>query len=120
MPHGTSCALALPYCLAYNLGMPPDVEEAVAAAASGGRTTDIAVAARYVGDLSARLGLPSSLVGVGIAASELDLMALETVRDYPRPTNPRPLEEQAIRELLQYMHAGDVAGACRASHTGDG
>lgn len=119
MPHGTSCALALPYCLAYNLSMPPGVADAVAAAASGGRTTDIDVAARYVGDLSARLGLPSSLEGVGIAASELDLMALETVRDYPRPTNPRPLEEQPIRELLEYMHAGDVAGACRASHAGD-
>lgn len=119
MPHGTSCALALPYCLAYNLRMPPGVAEAVATAASGGRTTDMAVAARYVRDLSTRLGLPSSLEGVGIATSELDLMALETVRDYPRPTNPRPLEEQPIREMLQYMQTGDVAGACRASHTGD-
>ena len=38
MPHGTSCALALPYCLAYNADVEPGISSHIALTLTQGRS----------------------------------------------------------------------------------
>ena len=47
---------------------------------------------------------------MGIAESELEKMAQETIDDYPRPNNPTPLEFAPLSRLFVHIHRGDVAG----------
>ncbi|MGC2168239.1 MAG: iron-containing alcohol dehydrogenase [Acidimicrobiales bacterium] len=106
--HGTSCALALPYCLAYNQGIDDALAGHIARTLTDGARSSLQAGAEAVDSLTDRIGLPRSLAAVGIAESELDQMVDEIVADYPRPNNPVSLEATALRELLSYMHKGDV------------
>jgi alcohol dehydrogenase class IV len=114
MPHGTSCALALPYCLAYNRDVEPSLAGYIADAVTGEGSATLESAAEYLDDLAGRLELPRSLAAVNIAESELDQMAKETVADYPRPNNPVALEQQPVASLLRCLHRGDLEVAWRA------
>jgi len=111
LPHGTTCAMALPYCLAYDQAAPPEVTAHVARLLTSGETDDLATAALAVQAFANQLGQPTSLAAAGILADELDAMAAECVKDYPRPNNPVPLSENRLRVLLGHMHSGDVTGA---------
>jgi alcohol dehydrogenase class IV len=111
MPHGASCALALPYCLAYNRAIDDGLADYVAVAVTGEPRATMKAAAEHLEALTGRLGLPQTLASVGITGSELGHMAAETVADYPRPNNPVPLENQGLTTLLQHMHRGDLAAA---------
>jgi alcohol dehydrogenase class IV len=106
--HGTSCALALPYCLAYNQGIDDDLTGHISRTLTGGAHSSLQAGAEALDSLSDRIGLPRSLAALGIVESELNQMVEEIVADYPRPNNPVPLEAAALRELLNYMHMGDV------------
>jgi alcohol dehydrogenase class IV len=110
LSHGVSCALALPYCLAYNQGIDREHASEIARLV-GGDDASLASAAQSLSALAKRLSLPQSLSEVGIDRSELDAMAAETVRDYPRPNNPVPLEEGRVLQLLLGMYDGDIERA---------
>lgn len=114
LPHGTTCAIALPYCLAYSQTTDPGVTAHVARLLTGGRSDDLAEAAAEVNAFAGRLGQPGSLAAAAIPVEALDAMATECVRDYPRPNSPVPLAPARVRVLLGHMHGGDVAGAWRA------
>lgn len=110
VPHGSSVALALPYCIAY------------AAPASGKRIDALFARVENTGsehgniflwleDLLRELDVPMSLEALGLSESDADDMARECVAKYPRPNNPTPLQEEGLLELYRFMWRGDLRGA---------
>jgi len=111
MPHGVSCALALPYCIAYNQQLEPQLASTLALRLTGGRSDDLRDAAQAVLELVRRLGLPTTLDEAQLPPDSEAAMAAQCVREYPRPTNPEPLDEAKIDRLLQSMRDGDLDAA---------
>ncbi|HVW45321.1 MAG TPA: iron-containing alcohol dehydrogenase [Amycolatopsis sp.] len=118
MPHGVSCAITLPYCIAYNKNLEPALASTLARALTGGRSDDLRDAARSVMELVRRLGLPVSLDEAGLPAETEAAMAAQCVREYPRPTNPEPLDEHRIEALLRLMRTGDLDAAFSVTPVG--
>ena len=104
--HGVTCAMSLPYCLAYNLAAVEPMREI--AAAVGCAPASLPLWSRALGD---ELGIPASLEEIGIAEDEVEAMADECVDSYPRPNNPVPFDRHRLRLLYQRFHQGDVEGA---------
>ncbi|MGV9254372.1 iron-containing alcohol dehydrogenase family protein [Streptomyces sp. NPDC003697] len=115
LPHGVTCAIALPYCLAYNAQAPVPALDRLARAITGGRSDRLTDAAEYVAELTTSLGMPSTLRQVGIGEDQVAEMATECMERYPRPTNPRPFERDGLTALVAAMHGGDLPNAC--AHT---
>ncbi|MDQ0691364.1 iron-containing alcohol dehydrogenase [Arthrobacter sp. W4I7] len=115
MPHGTSCALALPYCMAYNQTIDSLRSEALALTITGGASTQMWAAATSVMQMAVRLGLPVTLDEAGIPADAEGRMAQLCVREYPRPNNPEPLDEENLTELLKAMRTGDLDAAFKVT-----
>jgi alcohol dehydrogenase class IV len=111
MAHGTSCALALPYCIAYNQHLDPGLASTLAASLTANATNDLHVAARSVMDLAERLGLPTTLDDIDITPGAEASIAARVVAEYPRPTNPEPLDERRLELLLVAMRSGDLDAA---------
>jgi alcohol dehydrogenase class IV len=108
--HGFSCALALPYAMAYNRG-PAASRLALAARAAGLGDTD-AIAA--VQGLSQDVGIPESLRALGLERGRLAEMVEECLAQYPRPNNPHPLDAQSLLSLYAAMWEGRPAEAWQA------
>jgi alcohol dehydrogenase class IV len=108
MPHGVSCALALPYCIAYNQNLDPQLAADLAGVLTQGASTDLHEAAETIMQLTARLGLPTTLDEARLAPNTEAAMAALCVQEYPRPTNPEPLDEARLEELLITMRTGDL------------
>ena len=111
LSHGASCALALPYCLAYNQSVADPVAATIAEAVTGRPDARLRDAADALADLVARLQLPGRLVDVGIAADTIPQLAARLVTDYPRPNNPVPFEAGRIEALLSAMHSAGLDAA---------
>lgn len=93
LPHAELHAVVLPHALAYNAAAAPDAMTRIAAALGESSAPGGAF------DLAARHGAATSLRAIGMRAADLDRAAeLAMQARYP---NPRPLEREAIRELLQ-------------------
>jgi alcohol dehydrogenase class IV len=109
LSHGVSCAMALPYCLAYCRRA---AEPVIASTGShvGTETRADAVLA-WIVDTTAKLEIPQSLAAVGIDETEIVDMTDEIINSYPRPNSPAPLEVGPLQRLLHHFHAGDVQGA---------
>jgi alcohol dehydrogenase class IV len=112
LPHGVSCAMALPYCLAH---CRPVVEPRIAAIAEivcgpGAAPLDLV---EWLISTNDELGIPGSLEAVGIGADALDRIARACVEDYPRPNHPRPIELDDVRALLGDFQTGDAISAWR-------
>jgi len=108
LPHGVTCAVVLPYAIAYNQNLEPGLARALASSLTDGATTSLHDAAVAVRDLTARLGLPTTLDEAGLPADTETAMAAQCVTDYPRPTNPEPLDQDRIESLLRTMRTGDL------------
>ena len=102
IPHGPSCALALPYCLAYNGAIPVDLAAHMARLLTAGESDDLQTAAASVQALSDRLGLPQSLDELGIPRSVVDEMSSELLRDYPRRPTRVPLTTTGRNSASRY------------------
>jgi alcohol dehydrogenase class IV len=120
LPHGVTCSMALPYCLAYN------------EPASGGRIEHLANALRgqigesgtqasdptgiygWLADLERHLGVPASLADVGITKADVPAMVEECITSYPRANNPMPFETESMGRLYDFLFDGDILG-CAAS-----
>jgi len=107
LPHGLSCALALPYTLAYNRAAGRERLEAVAVAA--GRPGEDIVA--HVSGLCRDVGIPDSLKGLGLERERLPELVEECMEQYPRPNNPRPLAREELLSLYTAMWDGRPAQA---------
>ena len=98
LPHAETHSVMLAHALAYNA---PNAEPAMARIA---RALNVEDAARGVFELARRLGSPLALKDIGMPESGLDRVAdLAVQSPYP---NPRPLDRQALREMLQRAWAG--------------
>lgn len=98
LPHAEVHTVILPHALAYNASAAPQAMERVARALGA---TD---AASGVFDLARRHGAPLSLASIGMPADGLD-RAADLAASTPYP-NPRPLERDALRALLQRAFDG--------------
>lgn len=93
LPHAELHTVLLPHALDYN------APQAAAALARIGRALGAADAPQALQQLAARHGAPTSLQALGMPADGLDRAAdLAVANAYP---NPRPLQRDALRALLQ-------------------
>lgn len=98
LPHSETHAVVLPHVIAYNAPCIPDAMERMA------RALGCPEPAAALYDLARAHGAPYSLRALGLAESDLDRAAqLALANPY---WNPRPLEREAIRTLLQNAWEG--------------
>ena len=99
LPHAETHTITLPHALAYNAPAVPDAMNRIAWAVG---TTDAAQGGLY--DLAKRLNAKLALRDVGMPESGIDRAAdLAVTNSY---WNPRPLERNAIRDLIARAWAG--------------
>ena len=107
LPHAETHTIVLPHALAYNA---PAVPEAMARIA---RAIGAADAAQGLYDLAKRLGAKVALRDIGMPESGIDKAAdLAVTNAY---WNPRPLERDAIRDLIARAWAGEPPVATKAA-----
>ena len=93
LPHAETHTIVLPHALAYNAAAAPEAMKTIAEAL-GGQS-----AAQAVFDLAKNNGAPVALRDIGMREADLDKACdIAMQNQYP---NPRPLERQALRQLLQ-------------------
>jgi alcohol dehydrogenase class IV len=112
LPHGVTCAMALPYCLAYCRSASEDAIAEIGA--SVGIDRDASAVFDWTNGLNASLGIPASLAEVGIGRDEIPAMAREVAEQYPRVNNPLPIGVESLESLLDEFHAGRVTAAWNA------
>jgi len=105
LPHGLSCAIALPYTLAYNRDVAQDRLSALARA-TGIEGEDIVV---HVERLCRDVGIPDSVRSLGLERDRLSELVDECVELYPRPNNPRPISREPLLSLYGAMWDGRPA-----------
>jgi len=98
LPHAEVHTVVLPQALAYNAAAAPRAMERIAAALGA------PAAAAGVFDLASTLGAPTALRDIGMRQEDLD-RACDIAMQTPYP-NPRPLEREALRALLQNAYDG--------------
>jgi len=102
LPHAETHTIILPHAVAYNHAAAP---KAMAAVQRALRAKD---AAGGLYDLAESLGAPMTLEKLGMRTSDLDRAAdLAVAAPYP---NPRPVERDAIRDLLDDAFYGRRPG----------
>jgi maleylacetate reductase len=93
LPHAETHTIVLPHALAYNSAAAPEAMARIA------RAIDAPRAARGLFDLVAELGAPTALRDIGMKEVDLDrACAIALSNPY---WNPRPIEQDALRRLLQ-------------------
>ncbi|MGH2937615.1 MAG: iron-containing alcohol dehydrogenase family protein [Solirubrobacterales bacterium] len=109
LPHGVSCAMALPYCLAHAR---PAREAAIDEMAGivCGKEDGLALL-DWLLEANESMGIAPSLAAVGIDADAIDGMAVECAERYPRPNHPTPITVAGLEGLLADFHAGDAHAA---------
>lgn len=96
--HGTLNAVLLPAVMRFNAPAVGDKLDRIAHAMNLPPGTD---PARAIHDLTARLGLPTTLSAMGVPEAVRDPMAEAATRDHCTATNPRAADAGDYRTLLQ-------------------
>ncbi|MDI9652737.1 maleylacetate reductase [Burkholderia cenocepacia] len=103
LPHAPTHTVVLPHALAYNAAHAPDAMQRIARAIS----TDDAARGLYA--LARDNGAPISLKAIGMREADLDRAAdLAAANPY---WNPRPIERDGLRALLQDAFDGNLPGS---------
>ena len=98
LPHAEVHAVVLPHATAFNRDAAPEAMRRIAG------ELDAPDAAQGIYDLAIRLGAPSSLSEIGMRQKDLDRAArLATENPYE---NPRPVEYEGVRQLLEEAYNG--------------
>jgi maleylacetate reductase len=103
LDHAGVHTVLLPHVAGFNAEAAPEAL-AEAAASLGGPAASNAVGG-LLHDLAVRLGAPTSLVDLGMPADGIDQAAALGVTAVGT-TNPRPVDEEAVRQLLQAAFEG--------------
>lgn len=98
LPHAETHTVILPHAVAYNAAAAPAAIGRVARALGADH------AARAIFDLAVTNGGPGSLREIGMSYSDLDVAADQAVRS--PYWNPRPIQWDAIRQLLDDAYHG--------------
>ena len=113
LPHGASCALSLPYIMAFNL--PACVDKLIAVAKAMGEpirglSPDDAAyrAVVAVKKLIEDVGLPTSLRDIGVSEGEVSKYAEDLLTKYKRflPRNPREISKEDAISIFKKMWEG--------------
>lgn len=110
LPHGASCAMALPFTIVFNT---PAISERISQAAMhilGRQDAKSADLALWVRDLNTDLGLAQSLKEIGLTQEDLPEMVEECITKYPRPTNPVDIAADKLKVFYETLFDGDVEG----------
>ncbi len=105
IPHGLSCALALPYAMEYNASHAEERLSGIARAFGVEPRPQEAV--RAVRALSATVGIPLAWKNLGLAHDVLPELVEECLSVYPRPNNPRPLDRPSLLRLYEAAWNGE-------------
>jgi maleylacetate reductase len=98
LPHAETHTVILPHAVAYNTPAAPEAMSRIASALGA------ASAAEGLFDLAKSLGAPTTLAAIGMKAGDLDRAAdLAVQNPY---YNPRPIDREGIRALLQSAFDG--------------
>jgi alcohol dehydrogenase class IV len=117
LAHGVTCAMALPYCVAFNAaGATPDLSS-WARMLTSGASGDLGAAAEALAELAGSFDIPPTPPAAGIAASESVVMAHECADVYPRPTNPVAMTHSRLEALYAAWFRGDIHAAATAAQT---
>jgi maleylacetate reductase len=109
LPHAETHTIVLPHAVAYNAPSAPDAMARIARAIGA----DDAAEGLY--DLARRLDAKLALRDIGMPESGIDKAAdLAVTNAY---WNPRPLERNAIRDLIAHAWSGTVPVATKAAAT---
>ncbi|SPA30253.1 Maleylacetate reductase (plasmid) [Cupriavidus taiwanensis] len=100
LPHAETHTIVLPHALAYNAAAAPEAMFRIQRAVGNHQTS--AAAALY--DLAGQHGAPLALRDIGMRAQDIDV-AVEQALANPY-WNPRPIEREPIRALLQAAYDG--------------
>jgi alcohol dehydrogenase class IV len=96
--HGMTNAVFMPYVLVFNR---PAVEEKIARLASYlGLSASFDAFLHFVLDLRDATGVPHTLQGLGVDASQLDRIAAMAPQDPTAGGNPVPLDERSARAIF--------------------
>ncbi len=99
LPHGQVHAVILPYAARFNEQAAPEAMARLARALGGDP------APQALRSLAERLGAPTSLRAIGMQSTDLDrAAALATKSPY---ANPRPVDRESIRALLEQAFLGN-------------
>jgi alcohol dehydrogenase class IV len=98
--HANAHTVVLPHAVAFNREATPEAMRTIAEALG---TKD---AAQGIYDLELRIGAPTSLKQIGMNADQLDRAAKIVVEH--AYYNPRPVEYEGIRQLLQNAYQGKL------------
>ncbi|MFV0437474.1 MAG: iron-containing alcohol dehydrogenase [Desulfopila sp.] len=113
LPHGVSCAMALPYTIAFNFQEVKVKLQPVAKLVLGGSKNTSRRLIDKVTELVCVLGIPLSLKEIDLQESDLDEMVAECLGKYPRPTNPAPITQGRLEKFYRFMYDGDIEGCCK-------
>jgi maleylacetate reductase len=98
LPHAETHTIVLPHALAYNNQAAPEAMQRIA------RAIGAPTAAAGLFDLAKDLGAPTALRDIGFKESDIDV-ALTVAMSNPY-WNPAPINEGAVRALLQNAWEG--------------
>lgn len=96
--HGDSNSVILPYAVAYNESAAPEAMNAIKT------TMGSSSACGGIYDFARKIGVPSNLMDLGMSEADLDRAAQETVQT--TPYNPRKVDINLVREMLQQAFEG--------------
>jgi alcohol dehydrogenase class IV len=99
LPHAETHTIVLPHAVSYNASAAPEAMERITRALSAGDAT------QGLFDLAERLGTKRALRDIGMPADGIE-QAIKTAMAAPY-WNPRPLDEEALRDLLTRAWNGD-------------
>jgi maleylacetate reductase len=105
LDHAAANAVVLPHVAAFNASAVPGALARVAAALGGDALAE--AAGRRLRELAVTLGAPTSLAALGMPAEGLDEAADLTVASVGS-ANPRPVDRDAARALLQAAYDGHL------------
>jgi alcohol dehydrogenase len=112
LPHGVSCGLPLPYIISnYAVACAPKMRSLADAygVSSEGEPSEVG---KTIGEkarsIAAHLKIPTSLKDLGVEEGDLQALAEECVRMYPRPNSPLVFDEKSMALLYRRMWDGSL------------
>ena len=112
LAHGVSCGLPLPYIISnYAVACAPKMKK-LAEAYGVDPSADPQVLGQEVAEkargIATNVKIPATLKEIGVAESELDMLADECLAMYPRPNSPLVFDRKSMAQLYLRMWEGNL------------
>ena len=112
LAHGVSCGLPLPYIISnYAIACAPKMKK-LAEAYGIDPATDPQALGREVAEkaksIASAVKIPTTLKEIGVAESDLGMLASECLEMYPRPNSPLVFDSKSMTQLYHRMWEGNL------------